>query len=97
MHPVVSITSEKERKVEEGESVKFICSATGVGADNFIYQWFLNNLPVPGQDMPILVINAVSQDDAGDYRCFVRNQYKGTGQSEAVKLILSMYIDIHFF
>ena len=86
--PMVSITSEKEVKVKEGERVEFNCSATGVSADHFIYQWFLNDLPIAGQHRPILVIGAVSEDDTGDYRCYVRNRYNGVGQSKVAKLIL---------
>lgn len=86
--PVVSIVSEREVKVKGGERAEFVCSATGVGTDNFIYKWYLNDLPVAGQDKPILVIVAVSEDNTGDYKCFVRNQYNGVGESEVAKLIL---------
>ena len=101
LHPVVSIAgsnivwdyqSEKELQVRKGDHVEFICSATGVGADDFIYQWFLNDLPVAGEDTSILVINIVSENNTGDYKCFVRNQYSGIGESEVIKVILGMYI-----
>ena len=88
--PVVSIVSEKEVQVREGERVEFVCSATGVGIDNFIYQWFLNDRPVAGQDTPTLVIVAVSENNTGDYKCFVRNQYNGIGQSEVATLVLGI-------
>ena len=87
---MVIIESETEVKVRKGESVEFICSATGVGSVYFIYQWFLNGLPITNQDTSTLVINAVSENDTGDYKCFVRNQYNGTGQSEVAKLILGI-------
>ena len=85
---MVSIASENQVEVRKGEHIEFVCSATGVEADNFIYQWFLNDLPVAGQDTSTLIISAVSEDNAGDYKCFVRNQYNGTGQSEVVTLVL---------
>ena len=85
---MVSTTSEKEVKVRKGELVEFYCYAFGVGADYFIYQWFLNDLPVAGQDASTLIISAVSEDNTGDYKCIVRNQYNGTGQSELVTLVL---------
>ena len=88
--PVVSIVSEREVKVKEGERVEIVCSATGVGTNNFIYKWYLNDLPITGQDKPTLVIGAVSEDNTGDYKCFVRNQYNGVGESEVAKLILGM-------
>ena len=80
--------SEKEVKVRKGELAEFYCSATGVGADDFIYQWFLNDLPVAGKDASTFIISAVSEANTGDYKCFVRNQYNGIGQSEVVTLVL---------
>ena len=88
---MVSIVPGKEVQVRKGERVEFVCSATGVGTDNFIYQWFLNDLPVAGQDTSTLVIGAVLENNTGDYKCFVRNQYNGIGQSEVIKLILGTY------
>ena len=85
---MVNIASEKEVEVRKRELVEFVCSATGVGADDIIYQWFLNDLPVAGQDTSILVINAVSEDNTGAYKYFVRNEYNETGQSEVVTLVL---------
>ena len=62
-----------EVKARKGERVEFFCSATGVGSDDFTYQWFLNDLPISGQATPTLVINSVSGLNTGDYMCFVRN------------------------
>ena len=75
-------------QVRKGGSVEFVCSATGLGANNFTYQWFLNDLPVADQAMPTLIINDVTGDDTGDYVCFVRNPYGGVGQSKVAILIL---------
>ena len=83
------IITPAEIKVEKGERAEYVCSATGLGINNFIYQWFLNDLPIADQAMPTLVINDVTEDDTGDYTCFVRNQYEGIGQSGVARLILS--------
>ena len=77
-----------EEQVRKGESIEFVCSATGLGANNFTYQWFLNDLPVVDQAMPTLIINDVTEDDTGDYVCFVRNPYGDIGQSGVARLIL---------
>ena len=88
---MVRIVPETEIKVRKGERVEFVCSATGVGSVHFIYQWFLNGLPITNQDTSTLVIDAVSENDTGDYKCFVRNQYNGTSQSEGATLVLGSY------
>ena len=85
--PEVSVTP-AEVEVRKGDNVEFICSATGMGANNFTYQWFLNDLPVAVQAMPTLVINDVTESDTGDYVCFVRNPYGGIGQSGVARLII---------
>ena len=86
--PEVNITP-AEVRVREGERVEFFCSATGVGVNNFTYQWFLNNLIV-GQATSTLVINSASEHNTGDYMCFVRNAFGGIGQSEVARLILGI-------
>ena len=93
---MVSIESEKELKVEAGKPVELICSATGVGAEDFVYQWFLNGLPIMGQDTSTLVIHVVSEDNTGDYKCLVRNRYNAIGQSELVILVLGKWIVCFF-
>ena len=55
----------------------------------------LNDLPVAGQATPTLVINDVSEDDTGNYMCFVRNAYGGIGQSETARLILLGMLTFH--
>ena len=85
--PEVSIIP-AEVQVRKQESIEFFCSATGLGANNFIYQWFLNDLPVVAHVMPTLVINDVTEIDTGDYVCFVRNPFGGIGQSGVARLIL---------
>ena len=86
---MVSILPEKQVEVREGEHVELACFATGLGANSFIYQWFLNNQPVAGQDASTLAIIDISENNTGDYKCFVRN-YHGIGQSEATTLVLGI-------
>ena len=89
--PETSITP-TEVTVRIGEPVSFYCSATGMDSSDFIYQWSLNDLPIAGQDTQILAINSVSEQDTGEYRCFVRNTNGEVRQSEVARLILlSMY------
>ena len=92
--PEVSIKP-AEARVTEGKTVEFSCTATGFGANDFTYQWFLNDLPVAGQATPTLVINDVSEDDTGNYMCFVRNAYGGVGQSETARLTLMGTLTFH--
>ena len=61
-----------------------------MGAANFEYQWFLNQLLISHQNTSTLIINAVTNVDGGDYACSVRNPYKGIGHSGIAKLFISV-------
>ena len=80
-----------EIKVRTEGSAEFLCSATGVGSNDFIYQWFLNTLPVADQETSTLVINIVTEDNTGDYTCSVRNSFGNIGRSEVARLILGRF------
>ena len=79
-----------EIQVNEGERVEFNCSANGVGANDFKYQWFLNNnILVVGGNTSILVITSVSVDNIGNYTCSVTNSYGDSKESGMARLYLS--------
>ena len=79
--PVVRIRSVGEIELREGERAEFICEATGVGANDFKYQWFLNKELVDGQDAQNYIVSFVSEDNTGDYTCSVLNPYELIGRS----------------
>ena len=99
--PVVSILHDgkiltKEISAEEGDRIQFNCLATGVGMDDFKYQWFLNNgPPIAGQVRPTLVVGPISESNTGEYTCSVVNPYGGIGRSNNnATLVLSMHKEI---
>ena len=73
----------------KGGRAEFNCLASGVGATDFEYQWFLNQLRIPDQNTSTLIINDVTYANGGDYTCSVRNPYKGIGHSGVAKLFIS--------
>ena len=86
---MVTVVPSGEVVFKEGDNLKFVCSATGVGFNDFKYQWFLNSDPVPGHDMSTLIINSVTESNTGRYTCSVLNPYGGIGRSNnSVVLIL---------
>ena len=90
---MVTIANAGEIVVKEGEQAEFICLATGIGANNFKYQWFLNRNTVVGQDTQTLIISSVSEGDTGGYTCSVLNPYGGIGRSNnTAVLTLGSYI-----
>ena len=82
-----------EITLDEGDNTSFICSATGVGADGFKYQWFLNDALI-FDNSSALKIRHVSENTTGNYTCFVENSYGATGHSDVGRLYLSMYHNV---
>ena len=83
--------------VKEGEDVKFKCIATGLGANDFEYQWFINQRPASeDRNTPVYTISSVSEEDVGNYTCKVHDRYGNFGQSAVARLFLSMYINFVF-
>ena len=85
---VYIIPQPPDLKVDQGKRADLTCSATGVGASEFVYYWFLNREPV-GQNSAILTIDPVSVDDTGNYTCYVESPYKAVGESKPATLILN--------
>ena len=73
----------------KGGRAEFNCLATGVGATDFEYQWFVNQLLISDQNTSTLTINDVTYINSGDYTCSVRNPYKEIGHSGVAKLFIS--------
>ena len=91
--PVVYISPAGEVVFNEGARAEFICFATGVGAPDFKYQWFLNNKPVAHQDTRTLIVTSVSVSNTGDYTCSILSPYEVIGRSNnTATLILGTYI-----
>ena len=90
MIPSGEITDEGrvEVAVKSGERAEFICVATGLGFSDFKYQWFLNNVPVNGEEQSNLVIRSVSETNTGDYSCSVLNSYEGIGRSNITATLI---------
>ena len=88
-----------EVTVKNGGRVLFNCSATGLGAKDFKFQWLFNSYPsIPvGENTSALVISSVSEDNIGSYACEVTNLFGGSGQSEMAKLYLDIYIQINLW
>ena len=81
----------EEISAKERERIEFNCLASGVGVNDFEYQWFLNNGP-PIAVTSTLIVSSVSESNTGDYTCSVQNPYGGIGRSiNTATLILSVY------
>ena len=99
--PLVTILPELIN-ASKGGSAEFSCTATGVGAADFEYQWFLNQRLISLQNTPTLIVNDITSADSGDYTCSVRNPYKGIGNSGVARLFISstyvylVYIQIYY-
>ena len=68
---------------------------TGVGAENFIYQWNHNKTVIFGEIEDTLIITNLTLGDSGVYMCTVVNQYGHNDSSSALLIVTGMHMHIN--
>jgi len=71
------------QSVEVTHTVKFTTTVSGVGKDNFSYQWRHNGIDIEGKTEDTLNIDDVTESSSGIYECEVTNEYGDTNVSSA--------------
>ena len=74
--------------VEVSHNATFTTMVTGVGSNNFTYQWRHNGTNISGETGDTLVITNVMDSDGGNYSCIVTNEFRDTNESFNVILII---------
>ena len=63
------------QSVEVTQPVKFTTTVSGVGKENFSYQWRHNGTDIDGETSNTLSIDKVTKVLGGSYECVVMNEY----------------------
>ena len=63
------------QSVEVTHTSMFTTTVSGVGVENFKYQWRRNETIITGETGDTLMITNVMEGDSGNYECIVTNQY----------------------
>ena len=74
------------QSVEVTQTVKFTATVSGVGKENFAYQWKHSGEGVNGETSNSLTIVSVTEDHSGTYECVVINEYGVCVTSKAAEL-----------
>jgi len=77
------------QSVEVTQTAMFTTTVSGVGVENFMYQWRYNGTIISGETGDTLMITNVMESDSGDYECIVTNQYGDSDTSDVVVLIVT--------
>ena len=72
--------------VEVTKPVKFTTTVSGVGKENFSYQWRCNGEDINGGISNTLTIDSVADDKVGTYECVVKNEFENCVTSNACQL-----------
>jgi len=80
------------QSVEVTRTVKFTTTVSGVGKENFSYQWRHNGEDINGETNNTLTIDNVAKNDGGTYECVVKNEYGDSVTSNISELSKSMHI-----
>ena len=81
------------QSVEVTHNATFTTMVTGVGSNNFTYQWRHNGTIINGETGDNLTITDVMESDSGHYKCIVTNQLGHTNVSDAVVLTVTSELE----
>ena len=82
------------QSVEVTYNITFTAMVTGVGSDDFTYQWRHNGTIISGETEDTLMITNVMESDSGEYECIVTNQFGDTNTSPVVILLVTSELTI---
>ena len=77
------------QSVEVTHNATFTTMVTGVGSNNFTYQWRHNGTIISGETNHTLVIINVMESNGGEYSCIMDNQLGDTVTSNIVVLTVT--------
>ena len=77
------------QSVEVTHTVMFTATVSGVGVENFMYQWRHNGTNITGETRDTLMITNVMESDSGDYECIATNEYGDSDTSDVVLMVTS--------
>ena len=81
------------QSVKVTQPVKFTTTVSGVGKENFSYQWRHNGIDINAKTCNTLTINGVTNNHCGNYECVVENEYGDFATSNTSELIVEgMYV-----
>jgi len=71
------------------KSTKFTTTVSGVGVENFTYQWQHNGEEMNGETGDTLNLNNITGKVGSSYQCIVQNQYGDSDASSAELVVTS--------
>ena len=77
------------QSVEVTHNATFTTMVTGVGSNNFTYQWRHNGTIISGETGDTLVITNVMESNSGEYECIVTNEFGDINTSTIVALMVT--------
>ena len=82
------------QSVEVTHTAMFTTTVSGVGMENFMYQWRYNGTNITGETGDTLMITNVMESNSGDYECIVTNEYGNSDTSDVVVLMVTSELSV---
>ena len=76
--------------VEVTHNTTLTTTVSGVGVENFMYQWRHNGTIIVDEINDTLIITDVMTNDTGEYECIVTNEYGDSDVSSAPLTVTGM-------
>ena len=82
------------QSAEVTHTAMFTTTVSGVGVENFTYQWRHNGAIITGETRDTLMITNVMKSNSGDYECIVTNEYGDSDTSDVVVLMVTSELSV---
>ena len=82
------------QSVEVTHTAMFTTTVSGVGMENFMYQWRHNGTNITGETGDTLMITNVMESNSRDYECIVTNEYGDSDTSDVVVLMVTSELSV---
>ena len=92
------IVTPPSQYVEVTHSVMLIATASGIGVENFSYQWQREGKIIKNETKSVLLINNVIKKSSKyhSYSCIVTNEYGNSSVSNTVKLLVRSKLSSYY-
>jgi len=84
------------QSVDTMKSAKFTTTVSGIGVENFTYQWQHKGEEMNGETGDTLNLSNITMKEGGSYKCIVKNQFEDSDASSAELVVTSKMSNIIF-
>jgi len=84
------IVMPSSQSIEVTHTAMFTTTVSGVGVENFMYQWRHNGTLMDDENNDTLIITDVMTSDTGEYNCIITNEFEDSAMFSSSLIVTGM-------